>query len=838
MRELEKAQIKFQSKYPTVGRDGIAPLTGAPSSSSITAAPMGFQSKDQVMQVFEYLMAHQADKQDQAEVARVAAASARATRKSASTGFKNKRNSTGTRAASEASSKSNQKEGRSNSRSSTDQANASATSYGLVGTFIALFTGGILLWGSANKEHGYRSSSGNNSKSRGEKTAAHINRISKHSMVPNKNEDTKENDDNFLWNVLVILIGEKNTMMIPKGLEKLCARGSNICRLLHLKTMANFHNMLFVATILLQWIRKLMNRACQEIESRRQNSAAQSNFQTGTLPSWTTYVSASPTNKKKIRDDNSREAPTRSLAKKETLNSSKSLTKNKNMSTDIVNKNKISKKKTRTQVTSKSVDYTATVITSLHDEVVVSQSEIISAHVTVKDNETNDLYSDEVLDDFIQQKDDDISISSLERPRISTSSPTLSLMTTTTTPSSPSSVAAIDEVQSVILSDAQVFDDSYWRNIDNEAEDEGAWIETVTLPSKGKLRKTQNDERLTQTIQPLSKQRQEVFRQQLVRKSAEAAFSSTSMSGRDRHSNLALQQAKRGTPTLRKKSPTHTTPTTSSSSPSSSSSVLTTSSVVAIPSYSSKEISLTATATLKTMSGKSNSTRSHQPLVPEHLILAVEFPPLPIYGSVQSASSSAENSTDAEDQSSISGDSHLSSPRSRSFSCGHDTVNTSDEQMVDPIIHQPLQQGLMGHHMQMPYYPLGFMPMTMQHTVYDPSMNLSFSPPTGILSSEQQQGLLHHQQGIMMMPYPSIYMLPHPQFDPQFGHMQHQQQHSQIHGNHIMNTTEQQIEYNTHMNQMYHESQVIPSNMSLSIPIVEEPILDSNDIVEIVRQQM
>ena len=156
--------------------------------------------------------------------------------------------------------------------------------------------------------------------------------------------------------------------------------------------------------------------------------------------------------------------------------------------------------------------------------------------------------------------------------------------------------------------------------------------------------------------------------------------------------------------------------------------------------------------------------------------------------------------------------------------------------MADPMMHQSLQQELMGHHMQMQYYPpMGFMPMTMQQTVYDPSMNLSFSPPTGILSSEQQQGLLQHQQAIMMMPYPPIYMLPHPQFD----HMQHQQHQSTIHGSHLMNIPpEEQIEYNNHVKQIYYESQAIPNNMSMSVSIMEEPILNSNDIVDLVRQQM
>ena len=833
MRELEKAQIKFQSKYPTVGRDGVTPLNGAPSSSSITAAPMGFQSKDQVMQVFEYLMAHQADKQDQAEVAKVAAASARATRKSASGDMKNKRNSTGTRPANKASSKSNKKEWNSNSRSTnSDKVNASATSYGPMGIFIALCTGGFLLWGITNKDNSYRNSN-SNSKCRGEKTVAHFHRISKHFTVPNKYEEMENNDDNFLWDVLIFLIGENYSMKLPTRVKNVCAGVSLFCRILQRKIIANFRNFVCVAILIHQWISRLINRAYQEIESQKQKRAARSSAQHGSLTSWTTSVSISHTNaqKKKVRNDIPKEASAMSLTNREVP--SKSLIKNKNMSPEST---KISKKKTKATVLKKSVHVATTVITSMNDVVIGSPSEIELTPMIVICNEADNICSEKVEDDFNQLKDDDSSINSLERPRISTSSPTLSVMTMTTTPSSPSSVAALDEAQNGMLSDAQVFDDSYWRSVDNEAEEEseGAWIETVTLPSKGKLRKTQNDERMSQSAQPLSKQRQEVFKQQLVRKSAEAAFSSISMSGRDRHSNVALQQARKGVSSLRRKSPIHIPSTTLSLSSTSPSSIPHTSSATLL--CTTKEISLTATTTLKTMVGINNTTRNHHPRVPEHLTVTVELPQLPIYGSIQSANSSAENSTDAEDQSSISGDSHLSSPRSRSFSCGHETVNTADEPMADPMMHQSLQQELMGHHMQMQYYPpMGFMPMTMQQTVYDPSMNLSFSPPTGILSSEQQQGLLQHQQAIMMMPYPPIYMLPHPQFD----HMQHQQHQSPIHGSHLMNIPpEEQIEYNNHVKQIYYESQAIPNNMSMSVSIMEEPILNSNDIVDLVRQQM
>ena len=64
IRDEENTNGRFQSEVAAnLGSESHSRFGNSLSSSSISAAPMGFQSRDQVMQVFEYLLAHQSERQ-------------------------------------------------------------------------------------------------------------------------------------------------------------------------------------------------------------------------------------------------------------------------------------------------------------------------------------------------------------------------------------------------------------------------------------------------------------------------------------------------------------------------------------------------------------------------------------------------------------------------------------------------------------------------------------------------------------------------------------------------------------------------------------------------------
>lgn len=838
IRELEKAHQKLSSKNPpALDRDGVSNVSDSPSLSAITAAPMGFQSKDQVMHVFEYLLAHQAEKQDQTEIVDIAAASAKATRKTVSSNSPNKSGS-GTRPAHK-SANSNKQEKKSSEKDGGDETNSSP-SRGYMGLIMALCLGSGLALGRRNKEQAGKSSSGNNisniAKYRGDKSTAHCNRISKQAIDPIKNEETKDNHGNFLLAFILILTGITTTSKVSRHGGTICAVVFHWPRIMYSNALSNIEHLLLSATSLFTWIQTQATRSLHKMYSQIKERTVSKCIKPDILTSWTTESPAN-THKKKSRIE---VAFIPAVLKTQLAKPLKSDVTKISLSPDIA---KFTKKKSKaaSKVIKDIVQPPATV-TTLSKQVKSLPSEIMPLQLTILEYQSDESFLDCVLDTSSQQRDD---CNPVIAPQTSnTISPTLSPMKLVSIPSSPSSVTAFCDNQSHLLSDAQVFDDSYWTSIDNEAEGEGAWIDTSTTPIRGKLRRAQNDERISRTTKLPSKQKQELFKQQLARKSVEAAFSSISMTGRDRLPNLASHQARRGTATLQKR-----TTIGSSSTPSSSTSIApvtaTVPRVAMISPVHPKDISATATAALKIMLAKNCFSQSQLSPTHHQTTITSNFPPLPTDGSHSSTSSGAENSTDAEDHSSVSGDSHLSSPRSRSLSYCHDTSVTPDEQTAERMINQPIQQGQVGHLMQIPYYPLGYMPMPMslQQTIYDPSMNVSYTPPSGVLSPEQQQGLMQHQRAMMMMPFPPLYMIPHPLFDPMQLQHQHQHQHqhmSVVQGNHVMNITDEQIKYNNNLTQTYFENQILSNNMNISapIPITAESVTAGNDIVNTVRQQM
>ena len=177
----------------------------------------------------------------------------------------------------------------------------------------------------------------------------------------------------------------------------------------------------------------------------------------------------------------------------------------------------------------------------------------------------------------------------------------------------------------------------------------------------------------------------------------------------------------------------------------------------------------------------------------------------------------------------------MSSPRSRSTSCLQEISQSMEIQMMQTLPpnagHNLMQHGQQTQMLQMPYYPLGFIPMPMHmpeipQMMYDPTINIAYNPPPLTLSPEQQQRLIHHQQGMMMMPFSPMYMMPHPQFEPP------------MNNNHMMNLNDEQNQYNIRQSQMYFESQMHQHNMNMPPPSPVRIMPAENDIVDAVRTQM
>jgi hypothetical protein len=263
-----------------------------------------------------------------------------------------------------------------------------------------------------------------------------------------------------------------------------------------------------------------------------------------------------------------------------------------------------------------------------------------------------------------------------------------------------------------------------------------------------------------------------------------------------------------------------------------------------------KEISLSATSALKSILARKAPARTQLPHINTQDTHCHEFPPLRSIpdSQFQGRSSSTENSTDMEDHSTVSGGSHLCSPRSRSPSASQDPPAFFEE--------EPLAGHLMHAHpnslLQMPFCPMGFMPMhmaSMPQLMYNPSMVPIMGPgsqhytPTvqNNMTQEQQQALLQqHQQAMMMMPFSPMYLLPQHGFEAP----------SNIH---FRNLSEEQTMYNAQVgNQIYLDSLLHAQNQhnvahiqqsehhlpNVIAPETANIFSSETEIVDLVRRQM
>jgi hypothetical protein len=819
IREQEKAHDRVQSKVShSLSRENSFGLGSPISSSSITAAPMGFQSRDQVMQVFEYLLAHQAGRHEHTDTTKLsAAAGSRAAKRAATTSQPSDANRRSGRKSS--STKKHQK--RDPHSEGTTEAPAQPTrSYGFVGMLMALFAGSGFILRNVNLSSKQQTSCRSNVKDRSMRTAMYkTSRSALDLAVP---EETENENHNFVWFFLVSIIGVASSSQLPTGTTKICCQLSNYLLKLLLLAVTAIHYMKFTIVALKSWAKNQVRSITDRIHRRESDLTGRSN--------------ASPT-AECMRLASTTPGAAKKMASLKVSKLDDKITSQATKKQKII---AISSKKPSKAVTSHHVDTTPKAISS------TSSNGKTGSHSSTETDQKNTSASLEVQSDF---QTDHSSLKEIsEDEEINKTNPYLVLSIVSDTqdheasglehtplssqlqrkidaPPSPSSVAnSIGENPGEFLSDDKVFDDFYWRSVDEEEEDEGEWIETSAQQSRTRIRKAQANEKQPRLTTSSPRPKQNPLQQQHSRKVPEGCFSSSS--------KISASLASRKPLTSRKFSVGSNFPAPHTLTPTS---IGTHSS----PPVRRQEAAVPIAAALT----KKTSPRTLQASnTPTQIPATSEFPPLPSAnnGRCQSQSSSVENSTDMEDHSSISGDSHMSSPRSRSLSTCQDLTYAPDSQqngLVMPMHMYP------GHMMPMPYYPMGFMPMPMpdmSQMSFDPSVIQNMGlPPFGTTTPLP----LSPQQNLMMMPFPNMYMMPHPQFDPT--------NQTPVLGNHIIGMTEEEAMYNIQSeNQMYYDSLLhsqsqqgnqlnLPQNHLKSLtPDMVTSAPKESEIITAVRQQM
>ena len=786
------------------------------------------------MQVFEYLLAHQSERQEQIDSSKTSpnAAAARASRRAATAqSEKVKESKTSSRKSATSTQKQQPQVHGKNSFSDSDTENSTTPSdtYGFAGIYMALFAGsGFLLHSARSKSQQYSDTA--TMKSRRDRVP--LPKSIKYGPTGKKSDEIEKQQTNFLWTSLTACLGPAASSNLPPIVEGLCHFLSRLI----LKILAFLGYILAFRTTarcnyssVTKIIQQVKNKLDVFTELRGQHAS-------------TPATTSSPTSKK-IPSNKVTKTNEDSMLSTHTKKQKSSPTTNKKG----INESKISTDNSSGVQKVKRTSKKLQVVTS-HDENVTAQP----------------------IETFIAFCSSSSSSPDIQSPdNTATTVPTTPLMENTRTtdlsnlkiafheadleklddaPASPSSQSNSESTSGETLADDKVFDDCYWRSQDEQEVEESGWIES-SAQSRGKARRALGLEKAAHLSPTESrpKVRQQPLQIQHDRKAAESAFSSASASVRDRHPN-ASQQLIRKTQPLRRAPPSNHSPhsaPSSSSMPSTSAAITPTA-----PPAQQKEISLSATSALKSILARKAPARTQLPLISTQDTHCHEFPPLRSIpdSQFQGRSSSTENSTDMEDHSTVSGGSHLCSPRSRSPSISQDPPAFFEE--------EPLAGHLMHAHpnslLQMPFCPMGFMPMhmaNMPQLMYNPPMvpimgpgSQHFTPTVqNNMTQEQQQALLQqHQQAMMMMPFSPMYLLPQHGFEAP----------SNIH---FRNLSEEQTMYNAQMgNQIFLDSLLHAQNQhnvahiqqsehhlpNVTAPETANIFSSETEIVDLVRRQM
>jgi hypothetical protein len=819
IREQEKAQDRVQSRVShSLSRENSFGLGSSISPSSITAAPMGFQSRDQVMQVFEYLLAHQAGRHEHTDSTKSSAAGSRAAKRAA-TGSQSS-DSNRRRGRKSSSTKKYQKSDP-NSESAAEAPAQPTRSYGFVGMLMALFAGSGFILRNVNLNSKQQSSCRSNVKDRSIRSAMYkISRSALDSPVP---EERENENNNFVWFFLVSIIGMASSSQLPTGTSKICSQLSNYLLKLLLLAATAIHYVKSTIVALKSWTKNQVKSITDRIHRRESDltarrSASPTDECMG-LASTTPGATKKLASLKVLKLD---DKVTSQLTKKQKSIATPSKKPSKVVSchhADTAPKvlSRTSSKRKRGSSSSTETDLKNT-SASLEVQSDCQTDQPSPSDIPIDEeiiNETNPYLVLSIVSDTQDHEAsgvEDTPLSSQMQKKIDA-------------PPSPSSVAnSIGENPGDFLSDDKVFDDFYWRSVDEEEEDEGEWIETSAQQSRTRIRKAQAHEKQPPVTAFSQRQKQHSPQQQHGRKVPEACFSSSSKTNTSSSSKKPL--------TSRKFSDGSNFPAPHTLTPA-------TIGTHSVPPVRRQEavVPIAATSTKK-ISPRTRLTSN----VPTQIAAPSEFPPLPSAnnGGFQSQSSSVENSTDMEDHSSTSGDSHMSSPRSRSLSTCQDLTYAADSQQNGLVLSMHMYPG---HLMPMPYYPMGFMPMPMpdmSQMSFDPSLIQNVGlPPFGTNAPLP----LSPQQSLMMMPFPNMYMMPHPQFDPS--------NQTPVLGNHLIGMAEEEAMYNIQSeNQMYYESMLhsqsqqgnhlnLPQHHLNSLPPdMAASALTESEIITAVRQQM
>lgn len=784
-----------------ISRESSFGLGSTISSSFITAAPMGFQSRDQVMQVFEYLLAHEAGRHEHTDATKLSAASSRAAKRAATASQQtdaNRRNGRKT-----SSSKKHQKRDP-HSEGNTETPAEPTRSYGFVGMLMALFAGSGFILRNVNLNSKQQNSCRSNVKDRSLRSAMYkIPRSALDSAVP---EETDNENRNFVWLFVVSIIGVTSSSQLPTGTSKICGQLSSYILKLLLMTAGVVHYVRTTIVALKAWTENQVEIITKRIHRRESNPPLGAAKKTVNLK-------ASKADDKTAFQSTTKQKTTAIPSKKtsKVSNSNPTETTLKAASNASSNGKTAPHGATETDLQNASQSFEV----QSHCQIAHSTSSNISKNDEIV-NETNPYLILSIVSDT-----QDLVVSGGDYPATSQFPKKIDA------PPSPSSVAnSIGESLEEFLSDDKVFDDSYWRSVDEEEEDEGVWIETSAQQSRTRTRKALANEKQPRCT-PLSLRQKQYpsQQQQHGRKASEGCFSSSK-------TNNSLTSRKQ--PTSRRISVCTNSPTTPILTPP------TLGTPLALPVRRQEAVSHIAAASTKKISPRTRQASN----VPTQIATPSEFPPLPTTnnGRCQSQSSSVENSTDMEDHSSISGDSHMSSPRSRSLSTSQDLTYAPENHQNGLVIPMHMYPGGM---MPMPFYPMGFMPMPMpipdmSQMSFDPSVTQTIGlPPFGTVAPLP----LSPQQNLMMMPFPNMYMMPHPQFDPT--------NQSPVMGNHLIGMTEEEAMYNIQSeNHMYYEALLhsqsqqstqlnhTQNHPNLYTADMAQNVLTESEIIIAVRQQM
>lgn len=789
------------------------------------------------MQVFEYLLAHQTETHEHADTTRLSSAASRAAKRAATVSQASEAN----RRSGKSFSSKKQKRGPHHDGNSDTSAQPTS-SYGFVGMLMALFAGSGFILRTVSLSSKQQSSCRSGVKDRSIRSA--LCKMTRNGLEPIAPERTENDDDNFMWFFVVATIGATSSSQLPRSASRVCRQlSSHLLKLLLLAATA-IHFLRSAIVAAKSWAKNQVS----SITERQQKISRQESDSSGMKPfllnaecvksmPLTPAGTKKPINLKGSKTEDK-------IASQPGKKHKNSATASKKLPKLVPNNPSETAQKpplfppSNGQQTNCTFEGEAKITCSpLESEISGVEERLLlrnACSVQESRNKANPY--------LILSMNSDIPDQDQEQSGPEVASDITRVQKTVDAPLSPSSVAnSSAESSEEFLSDDKVFDDFYWRRMDEEEEGEGIWIETSAQQTRTRTRKAQAPPRIsTMSL----RQRQYPLQQQHGRKLAEGCSSSSS---KDRRPD-SFQSSRK--PPITRKSPICSN---FSSPPTSTSAAYGT---LTAPHAQREEgtLPLTAMTSLKSSLAKKSSTRGYEATnVQSPLAVTSEFPPLPNTheGCYQSQSSSVENSTDMEDHSSVSGDSRMSSPRSRSLSTSQELVYTTESQgngLLAPIHMYP------GHMMPMPFYPMGFMPMPipdMSQMSFDPSVIQSSGlPPFGAVSSiplspEQQQSLVNHQQNVMMMPFPPMYMIPHPQFDPS------NQAPTLV--NHLIGMTEAEAIYNIQSeNQMYYESllhaqsqqtshlNLTENQLNLPTPEMTPDASSENEyeIITAVRQQM